>query len=155
MTGDKQGRSARTTRQPAPFLRPAILGDTVDHALTAEHGGGDLLLSGSCSSIDFDSSNLSECTEDVLKELKLVEAQMLAAAGRHIFKLAGELQSRVGVLKDGLMKRQAAGGAPSEEIALLSAHAHKKQCSITGTTTRTTPHGCNLAAPACAGISWV
>ena len=83
VTGGEQGRPVRTVRQPAPFLKPAIFGDTIDHALLAEHGASDLLFSDSCSSADLDSSDLSECTEDVLKELKLVEVQMVAAAGRH------------------------------------------------------------------------
>ena len=122
----EQDRSARTARRPTPFLRPTILGDTIDHALIAEHGAGDLLLSDSCSSTDLDSSDLSEFTEDVLKELKLVEAPMLAAAGRHNFQLAGEHQSRVDLLKNGLLKRQADEGVPPEEIPLLSSHAHRK-----------------------------
>ena len=44
VNGDEQGRPARTTRRPAPFPKPAILGDTIDHTLIAEHGAGDLLL---------------------------------------------------------------------------------------------------------------
>ena len=60
VTDGEQGRPARTVRQPAPFLKPAILGDTVDHALLAEHGASDLLFSDSCSSADLDSSDLQE-----------------------------------------------------------------------------------------------
>ena len=73
-------RLVGTDTAGAPFLKPAIFGDTVDHALLAEHGASDLLFSDSCSSADLDSSDLSECTEDVLKELKLVEVQMIAAS---------------------------------------------------------------------------
>ena len=102
----------------------------IDTELLEEHGAVDILMSGSDDSVDFDSSDLSECTEDVLAELKKVEASMLAAASRHDYQLAGEIQSRVRVLKSGLAKRQAAEGADPEDVDLMMSHAHSMQRSI-------------------------